>query len=171
MVKKNLLLIQEDGKRQYLRMFLLGFFTLLVVLLPIVIFNKGYFIYYGDFNSQQIPFYHLAHDAVRSGQLGWNWQTDLGANFIGSYSFYLLGSPFFWLTIPFPSGAVPYLIPWLLCLKHGMATMTGYAYIRRFVRSPRAAAIGAMLYAFSGFQAYNIFFNHFQDVTAFSRCC
>ncbi len=50
--------------------------------------------------------------------------------------------------------------------------MTGYAYIRRFVRSPRAAAIGAMLYAFSGFQAYNIFFNHFQDVTAFfSRCC
>ena len=167
MVKKNLLLIQEDGKRQYLRMFLLGFFTLLVVLLPIVIFNKGYFIYYGDFNSQQIPFYHLAHDAVRSGQLGWNWQTDLGANFIGSYSFYLLGSPFFWLTIPFPSGAVPYLIPWLLCLKHGMATMTGYAYIRRFVRSPRAAAIGAMLYAFSGFQAYNIFFNHFQDVTAF----
>ena len=55
MVKKNLFLIQEDGKRQYLRMFLLGFCTLMVVLLPIVIFNKGYFIYYGDFNSQQIP--------------------------------------------------------------------------------------------------------------------
>ena len=87
MVKKNLFLIQEDGKRQYLRMFLLGFCTLMVVLLPIVIFNKGYFIYYGDFNSQQIPFYHLAHDAVRSGQFGWNWETDLGANFIGSYSF------------------------------------------------------------------------------------
>ena len=167
MVKKNLFLIQEDGKRQYLRMFLLGFCTLMVELLPIVIFNKGYFIYYGDFNSQQIPFYHLAHDAVRSGQFGWNWETDLGANFIGSYSFYLLGSPFFWLTIPFPSAAVPYLMPWLLCLKHGMAAMTSYAYIRRFVRSPRAAAIGGMLYAFSGFQAYNIFFNHFQDVTAF----
>ena len=29
------------------------------------------------------------------------------------------------------------------------------------------ASIGGLLYAFSGFQLFNIFFNHFQDVTAF----
>ena len=52
--------------------------------------NKGYFFFYGDFNVQQIPFYKLAHEAVRSGSLFWNWYTDLGANFIGSYSFYLI---------------------------------------------------------------------------------
>ena len=68
--------------------------------LPFMIMDKGYFIYYGDFNVQQIPFYQLAHDCVRSGDIFWNWNTDLGANFIGSYPFYLLGSPFFWLTLP-----------------------------------------------------------------------
>ena len=52
-------------------------------------------------------------------------------------------------------------------MKHGIASLTAYAYIRRFVRNPNAALIGGMLYAFSGFQLFNIFFNHFQDVTAF----
>ena len=88
-----------------------------LLFLPFLIIDKGLFIYYGDFNVQQIPFYRMAHDAVRSGNIFWNWNTDLGANFIGSYSFYLLGSPFFWLTLPFPSGMVPYLMAPLLMLK------------------------------------------------------
>ncbi len=156
-----------ERREPYLGVFLLGFAMLLVVLVPVMIFTKGYFVYYGDFNSQQLPFYYLAHDAVRNGNFGWNWQTDLGANFIGSYSFYLLGSPFFWLTVPFPQEWTLYMIPYLLALKHGVAALTAYAYIRRFVRSRQASLIGALLYAFSGFQLYNIFFNHFQDVTAF----
>ena len=45
--------------------------------------------------------------------------------------------------------------------------MTAYGFIRRFVRNKNAALIGGLLYAFSGFQVFNIFFNHFQDVTAF----
>ena len=28
---------------------------------PFVLFDKGYFIYYGDFNAQQIPFYQPVH--------------------------------------------------------------------------------------------------------------
>lgn len=156
-----------ERREPYLAVFLLGFAMLMLVLLPVMIVTGGYFIYYGDFNSQQLPFYHLAHDAVQNGSFGWNWQTDLGANFIGSYSFYLLGSPFFWLTVPFPQEWTLYMIPYLLALKHGLAALTAYAYIRRFVRSRQASLIGALLYAFSGFQIYNIFFNHFQDVTAF----
>lgn len=157
----------KRSAERYLLVFLLGFGAMLFVLLPLILFDQGYFLYYGDFNSQQLPFYQLAHDAVQNGEFGWNWQTDLGSNFIGSYAFYLLGSPFFWLTTLFPSKAVLYLIPYLLCLKHACATLTAYAFIRRFVRSKRAAFIGALAYAFSGFQLYNIFFNHFQDVTAF----
>ena len=97
-------------KNGYLRVFLLCLLTGAVIFLPFIIYDGGYFLFYGDFNVQQIPFYTLAHDAVRDGNLFWNWNTDLGVNFIGSYSFYLLGSPFFWLTIPFPSEVVPYLI-------------------------------------------------------------
>lgn len=160
-------LAQALNNEGYLKVLLLGFFSFLLVILPIMLYNGGYYIYYGDYNSQQIPFYIHAQDFLKSEGLGWDWNTDLGANFLGSYSFYLLGSPFFWLTLLFPNSAVVFIMPFLLALKHGIATLTSYAFIRRFVRTKQAALIGGLLYAFSGFQLFNIFFNHFHDVTAF----
>ncbi|MBD5160057.1 MAG: YfhO family protein, partial [Ruminococcus sp.] len=154
-------------EEKYLTAFLMGFVCLLVSVIPVMIMDGGYFIYYGDFNAQQIPFYNLANDAVRNGQFGWNWYTDLGSDLMTSYSFYLIGSPFFWLSTLLPRSLVTLSIPFLLALKHGVASLTAYAYIRKFVHSKNSALIGAMLYSFSGFQVYNIFFNHFQDVTAF----
>jgi uncharacterized membrane protein YfhO len=163
---KSLLKYTKYTKEKYFQAFLLGFSMLLLSLLPVMICDQGYFIYYGDFNAQQIPFYNLANDAVRSGQFGWNWYTDLGSDLLTSYSFYLSASPFFWLSTLLPRGWVTFSIPVLLALKHGVASLTAYTYIRRFVRSKEAALTGAMLYTFSGFQIFNIFFNHFQDVTA-----
>ena len=157
----------RDRRYYYWKALFAGMLVSFLFFLPFLIFDKGYFLFYGDFNVQQIPFYRLAHDAVRSGNFGWSWTTDLGANFIGSYSFYLLGSPFFWLTIPFPSAAVPYLIGPLLILKFGCASLTSFNYLRRYVRNPEYAVIGGMLYAFSGFSVYNIFFNHFHEAIVF----
>ncbi len=163
---KNNLRYSHLTKEKYFLAFILGFFTLLLAMLPVMICDKGYFIYYGDFNAQQIPFYNLANNAVRSGQFGWNWFTDLGSDLLTSYSFYLIGSPFFWLSVILPRTLVSYSLPFLLALKHGLASLTSYIYIRRFVKNKEAALTGAILYAFSGFQLFNIFFNHFQDVTA-----
>lgn len=159
--------ISKYSRDRYFLVFLLGFCIMMVTLIPFMICEQGRFIYYGDYNAQQIPFYSLVNDAVRSGQLGWNWYTDLGTDLFASYSFYLTGSPFFWLSTILPRAAVTYAMPVLLALKHGIATLTAYIYIRRFVRGKTSALTGALLYAFSGFQIYNIFFNHFQDVTAF----
>lgn len=166
-MSKNSSLIYHGSKEKYLTAFILGFLCIFVSLLPVIIADGGYFVYYGDFNAQQIPFYILANNAVRNGQLGWNWFTDLGSDFLTSYSFYLSGSPFFWLSTILPRAIVTVSMPFLLALKHGFASMTAYAYIRKFVRNKDAALTGGLLYAFSGFQIYNIFFNHFQDVTAF----
>ena len=93
--------------------------------------------------------------------------TELGANFIASYSFYLLFSPFFWLTLPFPSEMVPYLMAPLLMLKTVSMALISYFYIRRFVRTDEYAIIGSLCYAFSGFATYNIFFNHFHEAMVF----
>ena len=160
-------LIYHGTKEYYLTAFLLGFVCILLSLLPVIINNGGYLIYYGDYNAQQIPFYILANNAVRDGQLGWNWFTDLGSDFLTSYSFYLSGSPFFWLSTILPESLITFSMPILLSLKHGFASLTAYAFIRRFVRNKEASLIGGLLYAYSGFQIFNIFFNHFQDVTAF----
>jgi hypothetical protein len=147
--------------------FFYGLGVAFLFFIPFIIFDQGYFLFYGDFNVQQVPFYQMCHDAVRSGEWGWNWKTDLGANFVGSYTFYLLGSPFFWLTIPFPSWMVPHLMGPLLILKFACATLTAYVYLERYAKHPDYAVIGAMLYAFSGFSVYNIFFNHFHEAIVF----
>ena len=159
--------LEHQSREPYLIVFVLGFLVMMITVLPVMLVSGGYLTYYGDFNSQQLPFYWHAHEMVQNLDFGWDWQTDLGANFIGSYSFYLLGSPFFWLTVLLPQSVMLYAMPFLLALKSAVAALTAYAFLRRFVRSRRACIIGGMLYAYSGFQLYNVFFNHFHDVTAF----
>ena len=154
-------------KEKHLATFLTALAVAAAFFVPYMIMGEGYFIFYGDFNVQQIPFYQECHAAVKSGEFFWNWNTDLGANFIGSYSFYLLGSPFFWLTIPFPNSFVPYLMGPLLILKFAFSALTSYCYIRRFTRAADTAMMGGLLYAFSGFSVYNIFFNHFHEAIIF----
>ena len=147
--------------------FLIALGTAALMFLPSILKGDGYFIFYGDFNVQQIPFYQYCHEAVRSGSLGWSWESDLGLNFIGSYSFYLLGSPFFWLTLPFPNSVVPYLMGPLLILKFACAALTAHLFIRRFTARGTTAMIGGLLYAFCGFSVYNVFFNHFHEAIIF----
>lgn len=154
-------------KERYGQVFLIAIITSTLFFLPFLIMDNGLFLFYGDYNVQQIPFYQLAHEAVRNGDIFWSHYTDLGANFIGSYSFYLLGSPFFWLTIPFPTAWVPYLMAPLFILKFGCSAVTAYAFIRRFTKTSEMALLGGLIYAFCGFNVYNIFFNHFQEAVVF----
>ncbi|SEK41736.1 YfhO family protein [Ruminococcus albus] len=167
MFKSKLSPPEGKGREKYLLLFILAFVGMMIGFLPAMIRNHGIFMYYGDFNSQQLMFYKHAQQMVKEGNLGWDWGTDLGSGFVSTYSFYLLGSPFFWLTTLFPVGATVYLMPWLLAIKTGVAGMCAYAYLRRFITNKDCAVIGGLLYAFSGFQTYNIFFNHFHDATAF----
>lgn len=155
------------SKERYKESFFIALAVAFAFFIPFILKDEGYFFFYGDFSVQQVPFYKMAHNAVRSGEIFWNWNTDLGVNFIGSYSFYLLGSPFFWLTLPFPNWMVPYLIGPLLMLKFACCSFTAYCYLRRFCKNKDNALIGALLYAFSGFSVYNIFFNHFHEAIVF----
>ncbi len=150
-------------KNYFLRTFLWGLVLAFLYFLPWIIFNNGYFFFYGDYNVQQIPFYQMIHDSVQSGNIGWSYTTDLGANIIGSYSFYMFGSPFFWITMLFPSAAVPYLVAPLLILKTALAALGAYTFLRRYVKNQNYAVFAALLYACSGFSIYNVFFNHFHE--------
>ena len=158
---KRVLLKPQKEKKMFT--FLVALFTATCLFVPYMLLSEGYFTFYGDFNVQQIPFYQMCHGAIREGNINWNWLTDLGSDFVGSYAFYLLGSPFFWITLIFPNSFVPYLMGPLLILKFALAALTGYLYIRRFTKTAYAASLGGLLYAFSGFSIYNIFFNHFHE--------
>ena len=158
---KKILLGAQKEKKMFT--FLVALLTAACLFVPYMIMSEGYFTFYGDFNVQQIPFYQMCHEAITEGDINWNWYTDLGSDFVGAYAFYTLGSPFFWVTLLFPNSFVPYLMGPLLILKFAFAALTGYMYIRRFTKTSYAASLGGLLYAFSGFSIYNIFFNHFHE--------
>ena len=152
----------KSEKKYCKKAFLTALLMAVVLFLPFVIVDGGYFIFYGDYNAQQIPFFQHCVEAVRTGNVGWDWHTDLGANFVGSYSYYTLGSPFFWVMTLFPSSTSKYLMAPLLSVKIGLISLFAFMYIRRFVNKPETAVLGGILYAFSSFNLYNIFFQ-FQD--------
>ena len=156
-------------KSNYWRVFALCFFTAVLLFAPHCIVDAvaggGYFHYAGDFNDQQINFYQYANAFVKNGG-SFSWATDLGSGFVNSYSFYLLGSPFFWLSMFVPARLMPWAMVPLLCLKMAVAGGGGYLWARRWVRDETWSMLAGCLYAFSGFSIYNIFFNHFLDVVA-----
>ena len=173
----NARLLNMPGRRdQMLRTMLLCALTAAIFFLPFYIIDGGFFHYAGDFNSQQISFYRYMNGFIKGagypdGMAGaarstFSWATDLGSGAMNAYSFYLYGSPFFWLSLIFPQNWLPYLMVPLLVLKFAVAGGGAYRYLCRYVRRSDYAVLGACLYAFSGFSIYNVFFNHFIDVVA-----
>lgn len=140
--------------------FLAAFFSFIWLIL----FNRGTFTLCGDYNAQAVPFTVGMHKAILNGQ-SWSWGLDLGTQTVGGYSFYGLGSIAFWITMLFTVSAAPCLMGWLYMLKYLAAGITSYLYIRQFNRDHNFAVIGSLLYAFSGFQAVNLEFYTFHDVT------
>ena len=150
--------------------------TAALFFLPFYLIDGGFFHYAGDFNSQQISFYRYMNGFVKGAgypdsafttvRNTFSWATDLGSGVMNAYSFYLYGSPFFWFSLLFPQKWLPYLMVPLLVLKFAVAGGGAYLYLRRYVKNIDYAVLGAVLYAFSGFTVYNVFFNHFVDVVA-----
>ena len=137
--------------------------------LAVIVFDiiqcNGILIFNGDFFNQTIPFTYHIYDRLRTFGFGWDMSSGLGEDFLTSYAYYNLFSPFTLLYLPLPRNIIIYAIPYITALKYGTGTMLAYFWIRRFVKDPHFAVIGGMVYMFSSFSAYNEIF-HFIDVTA-----
>lgn len=151
----------------YLKIFIMNFMIAMLSFALLVIRGNGIFTLSNDFNEQQIPFHMLANNSLKNGGFLWNWGIDLGSSFVGALGFYVLGSPFAWISFLFPAKYYPFLVGWLYMMKYATAGTLAYGYIKRFT-SKKYAALGAVLYAFSGFQCVNLIFHHFHDAVAFS---
>lgn len=138
----------------------------MVIILPYIIKDKGVFLISNDFVAQEIPINILANRSIKAGEIIWNWKIDLGSEFVSAMGFYLLGSPFFYLSLLFKPEAFPYVVGWILMLKYAFATLIAYIYLERYI-SRKSAIVASLLYAFSGFQATNTVFYHFHEVVAF----
>ena len=176
-IKPRLLTPREQSHKKFWQAVGLCALTAAIFFLPFYILDGGFFHYAGDFNSQQISFYRYMNGFVKgvgypdstfagAPRNTFSWATDLGSGVMNAYSFYLYGSPFFWLSVLLPQSWLPYMMVPLLVLKFGVAGGGAYLYLRRYVKNANYAVLGACLYALSGFAVYNVFFNHFVDVVA-----
>ena len=176
-IKPRLLTPREQSHKKFWQAVGLCALTAAIFFLPFYILDGGFFHYAGDFNSQQITFYRYMNGFVKGAgypdsafagapRNTFSWATDLGSGVMNAYSFYLYGSPFFWLSVLLPQSWLPYMMVPLLVLKFGVAGGGAYLYLRRYVKNANYAVLGACLYALSGFAVYNVFFNHFVDVVA-----
>ena len=176
-IKPRLLTPSGQSHKKFWQAVGLCALTAAIFFLPFYILDGGFFHYAGDFNSQQISFYRYMNGFVKGAGYPdstfagaphntFSWATDLGSGVMNAYSFYLYGSPFFWLSVLLPQSWLPYMMVPLLVLKFGVAGGGAYLYLQRYVKNWDYAVLGACLYALSGFAVYNVFFNHFVDVVA-----
>ena len=176
-IRPRLLTPREQSHKKFWQAVGLCALTAAIFFLPFYILDGGFFHYAGDFNSQQISFYRYMNGFVKGAgypdsafagapRNTFSWATDLGSGVMNAYSFYLYGSPFFWLSVLLPQSWLPYMMVPLLVLKFGVAGGGAFLYLRRYVKNENYAVLGACLYALSGFAVYNVFFNHFVDVVA-----
>ncbi len=135
--------------------------------LPITILEKGLFFIGADFNLQQMIFGEVMNYSLKEGSYLWTWFNDLGSDFIGTFSFYNLFSPFNVFTYLFPARWYPYLCSFLTIVKFGVGGLTSYLFLKRYVKNKKLVLLGSLLYSFSGFQFTNMLFHYYDSVVLF----
>ena len=123
----------------------------------------------GDYTAQQLPFYTNGYDDwwhfFRTGQFRYySTNTYLGASNIGANSFYYLFDPFFFPILLCPRAYIAQGMAILTIFKIAGAGMVFRKYMRVMGASEKASRITALAYAFSGWMAWFLWFNHMTEV-------
>lgn len=145
----------------------LNFLLAILVFGYYIIKEQGLFSLSYDFNSQIIPFTKLLLDALHEERGLWSWNIDLGSSIVSALSYYLLGSPFFWLFSRCSGNQVLYIVGLEYIVKYAVTGVTSYYYFKRHTDNKILALVGSVLYSFSGFQTVNILYTIIHDAVAF----
>ncbi|MBO5378063.1 MAG: YfhO family protein [Ruminiclostridium sp.] len=158
-------LIKRIIKSKGFLAFIMGFVFYIIIVLPELIAMDGVLLGSGDYNYQSLPFIFHVRSSVLEGNIFWDHTNGIGNQFLSSYAYYNLFSPFTAIYFLIPESVLLYAIPYVTALKYGVGAMLTYFYLKRYFSSAHYAVIGGLLYIFSTFTAYNQVF-HFLDVIA-----
>ena len=154
-------------KKYYWGAFAAGMLIFLLAAIPFAFDNKGIFFYYGDFNSQQLPFMlHLTENISAFKFPQYDFMAGTGLDYLNAYSFYNMFSPFTLICAIIPESARLYAYTFIVALKFGVSSVSAFHYAKRFCKRNETAFIAALLYTFSGSQMVN-FIYHYLDGFAF----
>ncbi len=136
--------------------------TLALALLP-VMFLRGDLWISSDFLHQELPFILETKRMLATGAPWWSWNTYLGSDFIGSYSFYTLTSPFVWINCLFPESMLELGLAITLVLKFLCMGWLSWRYLRKMGVSRQNSVFGAYLFSFSSFGIASLYYYHFYE--------
>ncbi len=148
------------------------FFALLVtsaVFIYFILCNHHLFMFLGDTLDQNLKFYIQGWDRIHSGTLPfWDWSNFLGNNYFASQTYYLIGSPFYWLTMLLPSRDL--ILPFFLTLtwlKSVLCILFTYGWLMKVTNHKTGSAAGALAFTFSAFILFNWRHYHMLDAVIF----
>jgi len=159
---------QYKIKHPYIKVFFTAYIMFLITMLPILILSKGAYLYSGDYNVQTIPFTEHGSRLFHSGEPFplYDWQSSLGMNTLTAYGGYFF-SPFSLLLFTVPVKILKYFHTFVVALKMGITALGTYIYCRQYVKQDRSAFICGILYAFSGFQLFNLVYPFMDTISLF----
>lgn len=144
------------------KLLFLTLFTLALALLPIMALRGDLWLS-SDFLHQEISFILETKRILATGAPWWSWNTYLGSDFIGSYAFYTLTSPFVWINCLMPESFIGYSVAITFVLKFLCMAWLAWVYLRKMGVSSNGSALGAYLFTFSSFNIASLYYYHFYE--------
>ena len=161
------LLKRNQKTKELLQIILLSLAIALIGILPVLLKYHGNLYLVGDYMTQIIPFIKESRRMILSGTPWWSHTSFLGANFIGTYAYYTLGSPFFWPLVCLPERYLGIGLTAAFILKQTVSSLCAFLYLRTHIRTEGFAMAGALAYAFSAFSLDSTYYFIFLDTIAF----
>lgn len=159
------------SKNEYVRVFAI-IFILGFVFFGTTALNNGLTMSFnGDYTLQTLAFYSDGYNKIweflRTGEFPmFDYSNFLGMNYFGTASFYYLTSPFYYLLLLFPKKYIFQGVYLLLLIKYAIGGLFFYILLKKFFNyKDRTCLVGAIVYAFSGWNLYYLWF-HFADAMA-----
>lgn len=151
------------------------YFFLFLCLIGLIFFisslweNQFTTLFGGDYTAQQLPFYTNGYDDwwhfFTTGEFRfYSTNTYLGASNMGANTFYYLFDPFFLPILLCPRAYIAQGMAILTIFKIATAGMFFRKYMRVMGASDIASKITALAYAFSGWMAWFLWFNHMTEI-------
>lgn len=126
----------------------------------------------GDYVLQTYTFYSQGYkifwEFIKTGEYPlFDFSNFLGANYLGTQSFYYVFSPLFYLLCLWPEKLLYHGIFFHMIFKFTLGGFFMYILLKRYFSvSHKMSILGGLIYAFSGWTLFYLWF-HFGDVMAF----
>ena len=167
MTLKNTKLRQWMRNHYFWSAFILNSIIAICVFVPLCIKYEGVLTFAEDFAGETIPYRYLARDAIRSGDIFWNWNIDLGSDFLQSFGACWFIDPFRLIPTLLPEKYLLICSVYLMIARFAIAGGGTALFLKRYTKSFSTAMLGSILYAFSGYHASLLVFDMLGDLTVF----